>query len=52
MLSAAAVYGNLLLLYVLYSRIDPVILCPSESAMPWVYCYLPINIMDLLHLLL
>ena len=27
--------------YELYSRVGPVILCPAESAMHWVYCYLP-----------
>ena len=34
MLSAAAVNGNELQWYVLYSRICPVILGPAESAMP------------------
>ena len=28
--------------YVLYSRIDPPILPPAESALPWVYCCLPV----------
>ena len=41
LLSAAVVYGNELWWYVLYSRVGPVILGPVESAMPWVYCYLP-----------
>ena len=27
----------------IYSRVGPVILGPAESAMPWVYCYLPIK---------
>ena len=43
-LSAAADYGKFLMncngMY-LYSRVGPVILSPAESAMPWVYCYLP-----------
>ena len=46
MLSAAAVNGNYLYWYILYSRVGPVILgpvilSPAESAMPWVYCCLP-----------
>ena len=41
MLPAAAVYGNEL--EVLYSRLGKVLLCPANSAMPWVYCYLHAN---------
>ena len=26
---------------ILYSSVGPVILGPAESAMPWVYCFLP-----------
>ena len=37
---------------VLYSRVGPVLLGPPKMAMPWVYCYLPINITDLLYSLL
>ena len=42
--AAAAVYSNELQLHVLYSSIGPVILGPAESAMPWVYYYLPVRL--------
>ena len=41
MLSTDAVYGNGS--YVLYSRVNPVILGPTESTISGVYCYLPVN---------
>ena len=34
-------YDNYNGMYVLYTRIGPIILGLAESAMPWVYCYLP-----------
>ena len=44
MLSTAAVYGNELLWYVLYSRAGPVILGSAESAMP---CYLSMMLIEI-----
>ena len=41
MLLAAVVYGNGM--YVLYSWVGPVILGAAESAVLWLYCYLPMN---------
>ena len=39
LLSAAAMYDDYNGMYMLYSRIDPLILLgPAENAMPWVYC--------------
>ena len=35
----AVIQGNTVQWYVVYSRVDPVILDPAESAIPWVYCY-------------
>ena len=40
MISAAIVYGNVYW-YVLYFKVGPVILGSAESAMPCVYCCLP-----------
>ena len=44
MLLDPAVYGNV----VIVCRVDPVILGPNESAMPCVYCYLPIHDVELI----
>ena len=42
-LSAAAVYGNKLYWYVLYSKIGPIMLGSAESAMPLVYSCSPMT---------
>ena len=38
----------MVMVWTIYSRVGPVILEPAESAMPWIYCYLPIKDVEII----
>ena len=38
----------MVMVWTIYSRVGPVILDSAKSAMPWVYCYLPIKDVEII----